>query len=643
MPPRRPAAGPPRVARRPGASLRSPRLTLLAIAFWLGIAAVPAPAAAADEPAGDSAVRPVVAAIHFEGAEAVPESELLSHMVTRRPDRWRFWRARPRFSPGALEEDVRRIERVYRNHGYYEARAWTTLEWSADERQVEVTVHVDEGRPVRIADFRIELPEDSPLSADAGALEADLPLRPGQVFTLASYREARALLLERLADRARPAARLAGGADVDVSIHEARVHWLVEVGPEVTFGPVTVTGLDRIQEHVVRRELRVYEGEPYSARALDRSRRRLLALQLFRYVAVLPERPDPDADPPPDAARQVWPVTVELRERPPRSVALGVGWSSDDGPRGSARFAHRNFLGDARRLEIGGTVSEIDQQASIRVLQPYILGTLATLESDAAWRRRSRSSYDANVVSLTVGPRRSFGEHWVGEVAYRFGWTGVSNVTDQTDEVLREQRSVGLLSGVGTRWRRSDLDRVIDPTRGTWLQLGLGTNAKGLGSDFDWMRYSGEVRGYVPLGPTVLAGRFVLEAIDPFGSTAPNEVPLSERLFLGGANLGRGFPYEKLGPLDANGDPVGGTSSVLATAEWRFPIWKRLGGSVFVDAGQVSLDPFELDADDIGVGAGLGLSLATPVGPIVGYAAYPVRALEVSQRFRFYITVGHSF
>jgi outer membrane protein insertion porin family/translocation and assembly module TamA len=582
---------------------------------------------------------PTVRQIEFEGVDAVSAQELRSHMLTRRPDRLRFWKPAPEWSQGALEEDMARIERVYRDHGYYDAEASYTLRWDESQDRVSIAIQVEEGEPVRlVTDVAIELPPGAPTSPSA--LAEDLPLRRGEVFTVSNYRDARAQVLLRLADLAHPAATIEGGADVDVTTREVRVRWQVQPGPPIRFGEVRVSGLERVQEHVVRRELEVVAGEPYSATAIDRTRRRLARLQLFRYVSVEPDRSE---TPPSVGGEDVWPLTVELNERAHRSISLGAGWASGIGPRGSARWAHRNFLGDGRRLQLSAAASPIEQVANVRLLQPHILRTRATLELDSGWRRRDRSSYTSNAVNFTLGPRRSFGQWWVGEVAYRFGWTGLSDVRDRSQEVLREQKNVGFLSGLGVRARRAQLDTLEKTTRGTWLQLGLGTNLRGLGSDFDWMRYSVELRGYLPLGPTVLAARVQARAIDPFGSTQPGEVPLDERLFLGGPHMGRGFPYEKLGPLDAAGDPLGGLTSLLASVEWRVPVWGPVGAVGFVDAGQVSLSPFNLSADQFGVGVGAGLTLETPVGPVAGYVGYPVRHLEVSQEPRFAITVGHSF
>jgi outer membrane protein assembly factor BamA len=445
-------------------------------------------------------------------------------------------------------------------------------------------------------------------------------------------------------------------------------------------------------------------GDRYSEKALRKLRDRLLNLQLFRYASVQrdtaseeppfeetergaedetgrggedragagaadeaqaatkdaggarttakhQEQPRPGAEPESEPgaaetrapAQETWPMVIRVEERPPRSVSIGGGWASGQGPRGAVRWSHRNFLGGARRVSTSVSGSALEQLANIRFQQPYLFDTRAALIANSLWRRRSRTSYDANTAEFSIGPRWPLGPGWVLEASYRFGWTDVRNITDSSNEVLRAQKGSGLLSGFGARVRRARLDHPTNPTRGTWLQLGVATNLKALGSDFDWMRYDAEARGYVPLGPTVAAFRAQYRVIEPLGSTEPDEVPLGERLFLGGPHTGRGFPFEELGPLDGQGEPVGGVTSLLLSAEWRIPVWGPLTLIGFVDAGQVSQTSFGFEASQIGIGTGAGLAVSTPIGPIAGHVAYPVRPLESTQRIRLALTIGNSF
>ncbi len=608
--------------------------------------------------------------IRFEGVESIRKRVLLDHMLTRERKRLRFWRKRPEWSVGVFQEDILRIKQIYRDHGYYEAVVEGAFEERDEGRQVVVTIRVEEGEPVRLTSLSLELGPGAPIAA--AELAASLPLREGDVFSIHGYHVARTAALEKLAELGHPAATLGGGAEVIVESRSAEVEWRIAPGSPVSFGAVRVEGLERVDEKIVRREIAIVEGERYSPEALRRTRNRLLRSRLFRYVAIQPEAPattasegdtptsedeaasaiadaataetvDPGRGEAEPAAAETWPIVLTLEERPPRSIAIGAGWASGQGPRGSVRWTHRNFLGGARRLSVGASGSPIEQQANVRLQQPYLFETKATLVADSLWRRRSRDSYDWNTIEFNVGPRWTFGRRWVLETGYRFGWTNITNIKNESNEVLRAQTRSGLLSGFGVRARHARLDRTTDPRAGTWLQVGIYTNLQALGSDFDWMRYEAEARGYLPLGPTVAAFRARYRVIDPLRSTQADGVPLGERLFLGGPHTGRGFPFEKLGPLEDGGDPIGGVTSLLLSAEWRVPVWGPVTLVGFVDAGQVSLEPFGFETDDIGIGTGAGLAFSTPIGPVAFHLAYPVRPLEVSQHLRFAITIGHSF
>ena len=127
----------------------------------------------------------------------------------------------------------------------------------------------------------------------------------------------------------------------------------------------------------------------------------------------------------------------------------------------------------------------------------------------------------------------------------------------------------------------------------------------------------------------------------PYGGT--QDLPIEDRFYAGGANSVRGYREQRVGPLDAQGDPLGGNALVVLNAEWRFPIWRVLGGVVFVDAGTVTSQVNQLAWDTFRVGTGGGLRLNTPVGPIrvdFGYALTPIPG---EGRFQAYFALGNPF
>jgi outer membrane protein assembly factor BamA len=274
----------------------------------------------------------------LEGGEGIPRKEVLGYLLTEAPT-WKPWRRQPPFDQVTLEADMRRIRMLYRRAGYYETRARYELDWDESRTRVGIRIVVTEGDPVLVRDLQIDL---GSLARGQGETETplltDLGLDVGDRFDLSKYAAAKQRLLDRLADAGHPLAEITGGADVDVSTHSARVRWQIEPGPEVWFGPVQVTGLERVEEPLVRQEVTLREGDRFSRKALAATQRAVYELGLFRSVIVephptkTPEPTQPQSPEAPSAPEIAWPV--DAAQHPDRRGLRNRGAGS--GPRGVA-------------------------------------------------------------------------------------------------------------------------------------------------------------------------------------------------------------------------------------------------------------------------------------------------------------------
>jgi outer membrane translocation and assembly module TamA len=471
-------------------------------------------------------------------------------------------------------------------------------------------------------------------------------------------------VLGRFADVGHPAAELTGGADVDLANHVARVAWRVESGPVVHLGPIEVTGLERVQEKIVRRELPFAEGDRYSTKALREGERRVSDAGLFRSVAVQAKRPDRDGEPPtveppsegaapravPEAKpEEVWPVEVSVAERDPRSFRVSVGYGTEDQFRTRVSWLHRNFLGEARRLEVRGEYSAVLAGGSIELHQPHLLDSDWSGLARIRLFQEDEPAYEAHRVVSGLGVERRFADHWTFRAGTDFEWGRVDDakVDDPSDpEGPRE----AFLDSVPLGLRRSSVDDEVDPHRGTRLDLTVVPSARALGSDLNSIETSLEGRAYVPIDVTVLAIRLRVATLEPFGGDGRGDVPLFKRLYAGGSASVRGFEYHRLGPRDAEGDPLGGLSLAEGSLELRFPIWpagggwwSHLGGVVFADAGEVSRKPHDWRADDVFYAVGGGIRVATPIGPIRLDVGHVLNPTDFESDVRVHFSVGHTF
>jgi outer membrane protein assembly complex protein YaeT len=582
---------------------------------------------------------PTVAALDFRGNDHVSSGDLRRRILTRGPS-WKPWEPAPVFDEAVLEEDLERIRALYRERGYYEAEVTAEQAWRDDPPAVDLTIVITEGEPVRLARVGIEQIGPHPLAASTWAyVTADLPFRRGEIFGVDAYRKPREELLRRLANQAHPAPRLEGGARVDLATHEASVDWRVDPGPQVRFGPIAVEGLEHVDEALVRRELSFETGQVYSLEAQRTSQLQIFGLALFRSVTIEPVVPERDAgrEPPAEA---VWPIVVRVDERPSRTLRIGGGYGTSDLLRGRVDLTHRNFLGQARRLDLSFRASFISQGFDGRLVQPRFLLPSVRLELDTYFLRETVPAYDALRASAGFTLFHQLTDRWEVRGGYEFEF---ANETPKAFEDFRPEQDARI-SQIRLGLRRSTLDNPISPDRGTWLDLSADPAFRAIGSTSDWVPLVAEIRAFQRLRAVVLAGRFKIGTIQPFNGSGNGDVPAVRRFYAGGSTSVRGYGYQRLGPTDPYGNPTGGLSLSEASAELRFPIWRSFSGVAFVDAGLLGLSPWSFPVSDIQYGAGGGLRLATPVGPIRLDLAFPINPRSgIDRLVQVYLAVGHAF
>lgn len=580
-----------------------------------------------------------VKALRFEGVAAVSEEELRDAILTAAPG-WKFWRPDPPFDEETLREDLERIVSFYRERGYYGALAEYELAWDDERSAVRVAILVREGEPVRLAELSIEIPELSWLDAEARArLRDDLPLVEGEIFGAAVYRAARAELLRRFANLGHPGVSLSGGAEVDPDRLSAAVRWRVQPGPKVQFGAVRVEGLEDVDEKLVRGELTFEQGQDFSLDALEASREQIYDLGLFRAVTLQPERPAASGTEPDSEARVDWPVLVRVEERPPRSVRVSVGYGTEDEFRARLDWVHRNFFGGARTVDLTTKYSSLVAGVEGRFVQPHFLDRKMSLEAKASFLRETLPAYDAQRAAAGLLLSRDLDSRWTVRAGYRFELGDVTNRATDAFDAPESSRLSTLLFGL----ERSSLDDRIDPGSGTWLQLSLEPTLAALGSEASFIGFGAEARSFHPVFGAVLALRVQLATVLPVEDSRRDDVPLFSRLYAGGSGSVRGFQFQRVPPLDAEGDPLGGLSRALASAELRFPIWRFLHGVLFIDAGQLARGPFRLELDEFYPSVGPGIRIKTAFGSIGLDYGYLLRRPDRADRGRIHFSVGKTF
>jgi len=604
--------------------------------------------------------------LKFEGVETISADALEQNLAGRQPPIWKFWVPSPVLEPRDLELDRLRIEQEYRNEGFFQAQVDFTARRlgeppSPDNEEtgrpesrlpaVAVVYRITEGPPVEIENVELDW-NGAVAEPDREQLKAKLPIQAGQRFRSERYELAKQEARFLLADRGFPFAEIEGRAVVNLERNRADIFLEIESGPRCTFGTLSIdqppTGTD---EAVLRRAITFRAGEPWSAAKLEVSRRNLLQLNVYQSVII-------ERGPPPAEDGGAVPVTLRLGIREPRSLQLGVGYGTEDRLRLQASLTWRNMFRKAGRLTLSARRSSLIENLQLDYVQPYFIDARNTLDARGGVQQTDLAAYKTREAFAGVSLTRNFRKHWSWRANYGLTYTVLDElkISDPRDVQQFEKDRYSLVSGVTGEVVRDSRDDLLNPSRGVYLLASTQAAPALLASDIEYVRPAFEMRAYRPLADEwVLAGRLRMESIQEIGNT--DFIPVFERLFLGGSYTVRGYAFQELPPLDpATGNPLGGQTALNANLELRFPIYRKLTGTLFVDAGQVDPEPYHVLFDEVRYTAGAGVRYNTIVGPFrldFGYKLNPPTRSdigdvtdpdeEIGNRWRIHLSIGQTF
>jgi outer membrane protein insertion porin family/translocation and assembly module TamA len=406
--------------------------------------------------------------------------------------------------------------------------------------------------------------------------------------------------------------------------------------------------------------LSVRTGDVYSAQRVTQSQRRLSALEVFQFTNI-------DARPPEGQPIEV-PVRVTVAEDKLRRLQLGIGYGTEERVRGSVEWAHLNFLGDARQASIQAEWSSIQRLVQLGFTEPYFLRRGLSLESRLSSRWIGERIYTAANYGGRVGVVQRFASRERGATRMPGDRLSVTYIYEFLRHDVRPDVRVDLTNpeellalgfdpvtghGRGTRaaiagdYERVAVDSIANPRLGYSAAAHVEAAGPAFGGTYQYQEVRGEVKGYVPLGSTVVAARLSAGRI---AARSDAEVPFSQRYFLGGASTLRGWGRYQVAPL-VEGVPVGGLTKTDLSVEWRVPIAGAVGVVGFLDAGKVESRGVATSTPLLS-SAGLGLRYQTPVGLVRGDAAVQLRSFEGlnpdratgrSRPWRLHIGIGHAF
>ncbi|MHB9154274.1 MAG: BamA/TamA family outer membrane protein [Endomicrobiales bacterium] len=572
------------------------------------------------------------------GMKKVSAGEVKRNMETPFPSffAWLPRVALPGFNEGMLQADLEAIRRLYESKGYYSATVDSRITRDRRKMTVKVRLCVEEGMPALVNtvgfDFRGEL--DDALQDGTRRLSR---LRPGKTFAAKAYQDSERDMEDFLSNHGYPEPRVSGEAVVNKSLHTADIAFIVVPGEQRFFGPVHVTGLVQVREPDVLRELTFREGELFSAGKLFRSQRNIYQLGLFNSVVLNTQGRGKGAE---------IPVEVSFDESKKRRLELGAGYGTEDRLRARASWSRLYFLGRVSTLNTSLRYSSLLWSADVNYNQPYFVQRGQGLFMRFGYDREFAVSYSNEKISSQVRVNRALAGDLNAFLAYNLEVNRpLSASSVQTEALLAANPGdYYFISGPigGLEW--STVQDAMSPRTGEILSLYAEAPLRLFGSALDYLKVYFSGRAYREVSPGyVLAARANVGLIRPYRFT--QTIPIYKRFFLGGSSSVRGYPYQGVGPTDATGAPLGGDYMALGNLELRYPVYRRLGGVVFLDAGNVYQNRFDFDLPGLKYSVGGGVRYETLVGPVRFDAAFPFDSADSPDitRYRLYLSLGPVF
>lgn len=526
------------------------------------------------------------------------------------------------------------IRRLLGTQGYFAPRVQVQLQPAAqDGTPPVVRITVEPGARTRVANVTIGLQgevRDNPASAiQRSAVVEDWTLPVGEFFTQAAWDSAKNQAQRDLAARVYPRARITSSlADIDPERHEAHLSVNLDSGPAYAFGDVNVEGAQRYDPEIARRLTRlagVRHGAPYDEAVLQAAQQRLVDSGYYASAFVLVDETD---------TPQEAPVQVRVREAPLQKLVLGVGASTDNGPRLSLEHTHLRVPGLRWRADSN---IKLERDAS----------TLATQLQSPVDEQGWHWVTGVQLQRVQDDPSVTHSQQW------RAGQTQHGTELDRsfflqydrsrtTDPALPESDAKSSISA-NYAWTRRRFDDITFPRRGHGLAVEMGAGVTLSQERLPYLRAKARWLGYWPVAsestrPSRIALRLEGGAVWA-RSDAP--VPATQRFLAGGDQSVRGYGPREIGiPLSSGGvDP--GRLLTVASLEWQRPVWidgKRSPweAALFIDAGAVGDTAKDLDPK---VGIGAGVRYRSPVGPLQLDLAYGLD----KKRLRLHLSVGFAF
>ncbi|HEX5791430.1 MAG TPA: outer membrane protein assembly factor BamA, partial [Luteolibacter sp.] len=560
--------------------------------------------------------------IIFEGNQAFSDRDLRKEMKIKEKGIFSWLTKSGRFESDQLDEDLDAILDFYRSKGYLRASSPGIRREPAGEGRVDLIIPIEEGAKYTVAEvgfgsMTVFKPEE---------LHPALTLAAGEAYSSKSMRDDITMIRSYYGSKGYADASVNPDIE-DAGPNQVKITYQVTEGSRYKVGRVDIAGNIKTKDKVIRREIPLQPGDMFNTVELETAKKRIEGLQYFSRVDVNSA----------GSSEGYRDIDVLVEERKTGSVGIGAGFSSVDSVVGFLMleqsnfdlFNPWNFTGGGQRFAMNIRAGSERSDLSISITEPWFLDRQLALGGELFYRdsRYFSDFYEQTNAGVAVFLRKPLTNRSYLRTELRVESISVDSdvnaadyvdknfLGDNGDNSLLSQNEIGgdfTRIALATNYVYDTRDSAMLPRTGQKVDLGL--IYAGLGGDVETITFSAQGQSHWNLRwDTIFSLSGELAFVDGSG-----DIPIFERMFLGGMRTLRGFEFRDVGPRDTGytEEVYGGQSLGYVTAEATIPIVDILRGAAFCDAGFVNSSSWDPSPNDVHVDVGLGIRLQLPISPV---------------------------
>ena len=625
--------------------------------------------------------------INVVGNETFTEDEILEDFELKTPNWLSWYRQDDRYSRESLQGDLEKLRSYYMDRGYANFDIDSTQVAIAPEKDdIFVTVNITEGEVFKISDVKLA----GTFVVSEAELRNYVLVKPGDTFSKKQITTTQEFIQNRLGLEGYAFAKVDPVPTPDPKTGEVALTFFVDPGNRVYVRQILFNGVTKINDDVLRREMRQLEGAWLSNVLLERSKQRL---QRLPFIEKVESETKPVA-----GSADLVDVEFEIKEGPSAQLGGGIGYSESQSFILNGNYADSNFLGSGERISLDLNSGRYSKVYGFSHTDPYtnidgVARTMSFTYRDVTQFVSASSDFSSESLALGIDygyPISEFQSLRLGLSAQRSSLiTGdgsaeqarewVRNNGDYRQQIIPESDYGNGFIAPGTvldttqfdtyelvlGWSYDSRNRALFADRGMRHTLSLSYTLPF--SDVEYYSANYDYLQFVPL-----IGRWTLALAAEFGFSmdiGPTTAsPPYRNFFAGGPDTVRGYRESRLGPKDSFGNPFGGNLKVAARAELIIPTPEKWATSaratVFYDIGNVfstgnryqftGLDgvtpvDYRFEYDKLKHSTGVAVQWLAPLGVFRFSYAFPLNAyrgdnvLFPDEEERFQFTIGQAF